>query len=226
MTTADKKTETNFCLWTQVPPNAPYRTEQVNWTYDQVNIDIRSEKFSHILGQDHGNTRSKTVFAPQPPTFIRDKIDYSKSYHPVKREKSNINGNFEKDIDLSEHISKILRKMTRLEIRPENGREGSQSGSSDYAASTPLLIEKRYTSSNTKNRSVYAQNRNQKYNNDMVETSSDQLSQQGYESMTRVSHKFYRQVTYDNHLQAYVFADTNALVLEENSAYIIFHEPT
>ena len=32
----------------------------------------------------------------------------------------------------------------------------------------------------------------------MVDTSSDQLPQQGYESMTRVPHTFYRQVTHDD----------------------------
>ena len=44
--------------------------------------------------------------------------------------------------------------------------------------------------------------------------------------MTRLSCKFYRQVAYDDQLQAYVFADTNALVLVEISMYIIFHEST
>ena len=47
---------------------------------------------------------------PQSPTFTRDEIVFSKSYHPVKREESNINENSEKDVDLSEHISEILRK--------------------------------------------------------------------------------------------------------------------
>ena len=60
----------------------------------------------------------------------------------------------------------------------------------------------------------------------MVETSSNQLPQQGYESMIRVPHRFYRQVTYDDQLQVYVFTDTNALVLAQTSMYIIFHETT
>ena len=45
------------------------------------------------------------------PTFIRDKMDYSKSYHPAKGEESNIDENFKKDIDLSEHILKRLKRM-------------------------------------------------------------------------------------------------------------------
>ena len=56
----------------------------------------------------------------------------------------------------------------------------------------------------------------------MVETSNDQILQQGYESMTRLSCKFYRQVTYGDQPQAYVFADTNALVPAESSMYIIY----
>ena len=111
--------------------------------YEQVNIDRTSEKISQTLRQDQGNTRPKKVFTPQPPTFIRGEIDYSKSYHPVQIQERNIDGNFE-DIDLSEHISKRLREMAWLERRPENGREGSCSESSDYAASTLLLIEYRY----------------------------------------------------------------------------------
>ena len=50
----------------------------------------------------------------------------------------------------------------------------------------------------------------------MLETSSDQLPQQGSENMTRVLHSFYRQVTYNEQLQAYVFTDTIALILAEN----------
>ena len=60
----------------------------------------------------------------------------------------------------------------------------------------------------------------------MVQTSSDQLLQQGYESMTKVSHRIYRQVTIDDQLQASVFADTNTLVPAETSMYIIFHKPS
>ena len=60
----------------------------------------------------------------------------------------------------------------------------------------------------------------------MVETSSDQLLHQGYENMTRVPHIFYRQVTYDDQLQAHLFTDTNTLVPVETSMYLIFHKPT
>ena len=62
----------------------------------------------------------------------------------------------------------------------------------------------------------------------MVETSSDQLLQQNFDkqNMIRVSHRIYRQVTYDEQLQEYVFADNSALVLVETRIYIIFHEPT
>ena len=69
---------------------------------------------------------------------------------------------------------------------------------------------------------------NQKYNNNkLVETSSNQLPQQGFDTdMTRVSHIFYREVTYDKQLQAYVFTDNNAPVPVESGMYIIFHEPT
>ena len=56
---------------------------------------------------------------PQRPIFMRDEIDYSKSYGPVKREENNINEYFEKEINLSEHISERLRKMARLERRPK-----------------------------------------------------------------------------------------------------------
>ena len=43
--------------------------------------------------------------------------------------------------------------------------------------------------------------------------------------MTGVPHRFYRQVTYDDQPQAYVFINTNTLVPAKNSMYIIFHEP-
>ena len=96
-----------------------------------------------MLGQDQGNTRPKTVFTPQSPTFERDKMDYSKSYHLAKEEESNIDGNFEKNIYLSEHISEKLRRMAMLERKHRSNREGSHSGSSDYAVSMSSLIENR-----------------------------------------------------------------------------------
>ena len=39
--------------------------------------------------------------------------------------------------------------------------------------------------------------------------------------MIRVPHRFYRQVTYDEQLQAYVFIYINALVMAETSMYVI-----
>ena len=60
----------------------------------------------------------------------------------------------------------------------------------------------------------------------MTETSSNQLPLQGYENMTRVPCRFYRQVTYDDQLQACVSINTNTLVPAKNIMYIIFHEPT
>ena len=57
------------------------------------------------MGQDYSVTWPETVFTPQTLTFIRDKLIYCKSYHPVEKKESNKNGNFEKGIDLSEHIS-------------------------------------------------------------------------------------------------------------------------
>ena len=61
----------------------------------------------------------------------------------------------------------------------------------------------------------------------MVETSSNQLPQQGFdkENMIQMPHGFYRQVTHDKQLQAYIFTDNNELVLVETSIYVIFHEP-
>ena len=67
---------------------------------------------------------------------------------------------------------------------------------------------------------------NQNYYNNKIETYSVQLPPQGYESRSRVPHRFYRQVTYDDQLQAYVFINMKALVPAKNSMYIIFHEPT
>ena len=53
----------------------------------------------------------------------------------------------------------------------------------------------------------------------MVETSSNQLQQQNYESTATVPCRFYRQVTYDDQLQAYAFINTNTLVPAKNSMY-------
>ena len=116
--------------------------------------------------------------------------------------------------------------MAMLEGRPNDGREGSCSRSSDYAASTPLSIENRYPNQIHYVDQFIHKKINQNYYNDKAKTSSDQLLPQGYESITRVSHRFYKQVTYDDQLQAYVFVDTRTLVPAENSMYIIFPETT
>ena len=92
------------------PPTPLIGPEKINWTYEQANIDKASEKFSLIPRQDYGDTRPKTVFTPQLPTLIRDEIVYSKLYHLVTWKDSNINGNSEKDMDLSEHICERLKQ--------------------------------------------------------------------------------------------------------------------
>ena len=115
--------------------------------------------------------------------------------------------------------------MAMLERRPKDDREGSNSESSVYAASTSSSIENINTNL-TQQIDQFAYKKKSNYNSNMVEISSDQLPQQGYESMTRVPHRFYRQVRYDDQLQAYVIIDTIVLVLAETSMYIIFHEPT
>ena len=73
--------------------------EQVNWIYDHADINKASGRFSQIHGQDQDNIRPKTLFIPLPPTFITDKMDYSKSYHLVKGEEGNIDGNFMEHVD-------------------------------------------------------------------------------------------------------------------------------
>ena len=92
----------------------PDRTRTNNRTSDQVNIDRANEKFSLTLRQDYGDTRPKTVFTSQHPTSMRDKAVYSKLHHPLTKDKSNINNNFEKDIDLSEHVFERLKRMEDL----------------------------------------------------------------------------------------------------------------
>ena len=54
-----------------------------------------------------------------------------------------MDNNFGYEIDLSENISEQLKKGAMLEKRPKCGREGSHCEYSDYAASTPPLIENR-----------------------------------------------------------------------------------
>ena len=94
-----------------------------------------------------------------------------------------------------------------------------------YAVTAPLLIKNRYPNQTQQVDQYIHKKRNQNYYNDMVETSSNQTPPQGYESMTRVPCRFYRQMTYDDQLQAYVFTNTTALLPAEDSMYIIFHKP-
>ena len=83
--------------------------------------------------------------------------------------------------------------------------ENSCSGSSDYAALTLSLIENGYSSQTQQKVQFIHRKRNQNCNSyEIVETSHDQLPQQVYENMTKVSCRFYRQVTYDEQLQEYV----------------------
>ena len=133
-------------------PQTPLvRPEQTNWTYDQVNIDSTSDKSLLTVGQDHGVTEHKTVVTPEPPTFIRDELVYSKPYHLVKREGNNKkNENSGKGTDLSDHISERLQRMVMLERGHNDGRESNHSGSSDYPASTPSFMENRYPNQITK----------------------------------------------------------------------------
>ena len=53
-----------------------------------------------------------------------------------------------------------------------------------------------------------------------------QSSQENHENVIEIPSRFYRQVTYNKELQAYVFVDTNARVREEGYIYIIFHGPS
>ena len=90
----------------QISPPTPLRgSKQINWTSDQVNINRARKKFSLTLGHDYSDTRPKTAFTPQHPTFMSDKMVYSKLYHLVTKDESNIIKIFEKHIYLSEHIS-------------------------------------------------------------------------------------------------------------------------
>ena len=81
--------------------------------------------------------------------------------------------------------------------KPRNNREGSHSGSSNYAASTSPSVKDRHLNHPHQIGHFIHRIGNQNYNNKMVEISSDQLLQQGYENMTRVQHRFYRHLKYN-----------------------------
>ena len=67
----------------------------------------------------------------------------------------------------------------------------------------------------------------------MVETSSIQTQnlkyfkdrENQYIDMTQVPRMFYRQATYNNQKQAYVFVKNDAIVPIENSMHVIYHDP-
>ena len=117
--------------------------------------------------------------------------------------------------------------MAMLERKPRGIRKGSYSGSSDCAALTSSSMENRHLNQTQQiGQFIHRIGNHNHNNNEMVETSSDQLTHQGYENMTRVTHRFYRQVTYDELLQAYVFTDTTVLIMAETNMCFVFHEPT
>ena len=68
--------------------------------------------------------------------------------------------------------------MAMSERIPRNGREGSHSGSSDYATLTSPSLENWYSNQTHQIDQFRHIFRNQNYNNEMVETSTDQLPQQ------------------------------------------------
>ena len=93
-------------------PQTPIvRLNQINLTHEYVDRDKTSDRFSHTYRQHPDNTSPKTLFKPHSSMFGEDEMDYSKLYHTVKGEKCNTDGNFEENIDLSEHISERLRNI-------------------------------------------------------------------------------------------------------------------
>ena len=166
------------------------------------------------------------MFTPKPLTFKRGKMDYLKSYHPVKEEESILDRNFKENIDLSEHISEWIRRIPMLERKSRSNREGSHSRSSDIAASTLSSIKDKHLNPTQQIGQSIHRIGNQNFNNKRGETSSDQLPQQGYANMTGVPHRFYTQVRYNEQLKACVFTDASEPILADTSMYIIFHETT
>ena len=75
----------------------------------------KSTRSLQVHRQYHNNAILKTIPRPQAPTLVRDVLDYNKLYHMVKRERCNVDGNSEENIDASEHISDRLWKTTLLE---------------------------------------------------------------------------------------------------------------
>ena len=64
--------------------------------------------------------------------------------------------------------------------------------------------------------------RNQHHSSSTVETSNAQSSQEDYENVTKMPCRFYRQVSYDEQLQTYIFIDINARVPAEGACVLSF----
>ena len=67
---------------------------------------------------------------------------------------------------------------------------------------------------------------NQYHSSSTKETYNTQSSQDDHKNIIEIPHRLYKQVIYDDELQAYLSVDTNARVPEEGCMYVIFHEPT
>ena len=79
-------------------PSTPLKgLEEINLVSDQMNLDRASEKCSH------NDIKPRTNWTSQPPTFMRDEKTYFKLY-PVKREASDMDGNFGETDHISEQL--------------------------------------------------------------------------------------------------------------------------
>ena len=67
--------------------------------------------------------------------------------------------------------------------------------------------------------------RNQYHSSSTLETPDTQPLQENYKDVTEIPSRFHGQVTYDEELQPYAFADTNARVQAEGCIYIIICRP-
>ena len=100
----------------------------------------KSERSLQVHRQVYDNTIPKTIPRPQSPTQVRDVLDYTKLYHTVKRERHNLDGNYEENIDTSAHISDRLWKTVLLGRKSRYTRNISQSDSSNYTALTSSSV--------------------------------------------------------------------------------------
>ena len=67
---------------------------------------------------------------------------------------------------------------------------------------------------------------NQYHSSSTIETANTQSSHEDHEDILEMPFRFYRQLTYDEELQLYIFVDIKARVPAEGHMYVIFHEPT